>query len=80
MQRNENFRPFGGGSTLCAGRFIAVKEALRFVGSLVAMYEVEMEDGQAFLRVEGKKPTFGLMGVVGVDDLRIRVTRRKKGV
>ncbi|KAF2679169.1 cytochrome P450 [Lentithecium fluviatile CBS 122367] len=78
MRRNNSYRPFGGGATLCAGRFVAMKEVLRFIGTALWLYDIELETGvggvkQSFPRVENKKPTFGVMAAFGDDDLRISI-------
>jgi hypothetical protein len=42
LKRGSSFRPFGGGATLCAGRFLAQKEVLRFIGTALWRYDVEV--------------------------------------
>ena len=81
LRRSPCFRPFGGGSTWCPGRFVARKEVIAFVASILYQFEISLvktPDGlnQVFPRVESAKPSFGMMGVVSGDDLKVKVCLR----
>jgi cytochrome P450 len=81
LKRNASYRPFGGGATLCAGRFVAMQEVLSFIGLALHRYDIELmtkPDGkiQAFPRVDSMKPTFGMMGPIEGDDYLVKVTKR----
>jgi cytochrome P450 len=81
LRRSTSFRPFGGGSTYCPGRYAARQEVVGFVALVVYRLEISLvkgEDGedQSFPRMESSKPSFGMMGVVKGDDLVVKVCSR----
>lgn len=84
LKRSFSYRPFGGGATLCAGRFLAQQEVLRFIGTALYLYEMEpvLQDAegrpqQPFPRVDDKTPTFGMMTTLGGDDFEILIRQRR---
>lgn len=63
--RNTSFRPFGGGSTYCPGRFLAWREIALFVACVVWRFDITLvDDGTEFPVVDERKPTGGMMGPV----------------
>ncbi|OCK77573.1 cytochrome P450, partial [Lepidopterella palustris CBS 459.81] len=69
LSRSTSFRPFGGGVSMCTGRFVAKREAFAFVGSVLGRWEVELEgngvggEGEVrFPRLNVTNPALGLMG------------------
>lgn len=67
LVRSSNFRPFGGGTTFCPGRFIAKREVLTFVALVLARFEPSLpkpENGATvpFPQIEDGKPCLGIMG------------------
>ena len=65
---NPNFRPFGGGSTYCPGRFLAWREIALFVACLVTRFDIKLVDKDADMPVlDERKPTGGMMGPVKGD-------------
>lgn len=81
LKRSSCYRPFGGGATLCAGRFVAMQEVLSFIGMAMYKYEIELvkksgDEAQRLPRVDSKKPTFGMMPPVEGDDLQVKITRK----
>ena len=65
LSRSPNFKPFGGGSTYCSGRFIAKREVLAFVALAVHRYNLLLKDpNQSFPRMDETKPTLGIMDPV----------------
>ena len=86
LARNVNYKPFGGGSTLCSGRFIAKREVVSFIALLLNRFEIElprMADGgekgsaQQFPRFDYTKPGLGIMDVKDRDDLIITMRRKE---
>lgn len=79
LARSSSYRPFGGGTTYCPGRFLAKKEVLAFVALALGRFEVFLEGGraQAFPRLEERKPCLGIMGPRSGEDVRVRVRRLK---
>jgi cytochrome P450 len=77
LLRDSSYRPFGGGATLCAGRFVAVAEVLSFVGTALHRYDFAAVAGRGFPKADTMKPTFGMMAPRDGDDLRVLITRRQ---
>ncbi|KAL8726423.1 MAG: hypothetical protein Q9181_006052 [Wetmoreana brouardii] len=67
LSKSPSFRPFGGGTTYCAGRHVARRELLTFAALLIYRYELELaptESGEAqanFPRCDVKKPSLGVL-------------------
>ena len=85
LERSGYFRPFGGGVTLCSGRFLARREVLIFITILLARYEIEaVKEGEEVLGVKGKPwpriadylPSLGISMQIPGDDLIVKVTDR----
>lgn len=93
LAKGKSYRPFGGGSTYCPGRFVAKQEVFMFVAAVLARFDIstvatttehtrwlnngkEKEERQAFPRLDHRKPSLGVMGPVGGDDLLLHVTPR----
>lgn len=67
LSRSSNFRPFGGGTTYCPGRFIAKGEVLTFVALVLERFDVEVAKQESggtatFPQIEDGKPCLGIMG------------------
>ncbi|OJD29373.1 cytochrome p450 [Diplodia corticola] len=78
-KRNPSFRPFGGGATLCPGRFLAKREVLTCVAQAVGRFELALADPLApFPRVEGRMPCLGVMKPVDGDDVTLLVVPRSE--
>lgn len=82
LAKDASFKPFGGGSTFCPGRFIARQEVFVFIALLVHRFDVEMapvgdvEKGrQAFPKLESKKPTTRIMSPQTGEDLILKVRK-----
>ena len=77
LSRNASYRPFGGGSTYCPGRFIARQEVVTFVALVLHRFDIELaeKDGipQPFPRLDEGKPCLGVMGPAAGNDLIVRV-------
>ena len=77
LSRSPCFKPFGGGSTYCSGRFIAKREVLAFVALALHRYNFipEMPD-QRFPRMDQTKPTLGIMDPVAQDHITFVISPR----
>ena len=74
LVRSKGFRPFGGGTTHCPGRFVAKQEVFMFVAVVLHRFEVRLAPGeQAFPVLERKKPSLGVMDPVEGDDVVVEV-------
>lgn len=77
LSRSPSFKPFGGGSTYCSGRFIAKREVVAFVALAVHLYDLQLEDpNKAFPKMNETKPTLGIMDPVQGDNIGLVVTPR----
>lgn len=78
LNRNPSYRPFGGGSTYCPGRFIARQEVVAFVALVLYRYDITLAGSDAgFPAIEEMKPCLGVMGPVDGTDLPIKLSLRK---
>lgn len=68
-------RPFGGGVSLCPGRFFANYEIWSFVACLIWQYDISMKEGEKVPTVNLKTPNLGVM--IPTHDVKIRLVRRK---
>ena len=77
LSRSPSFKPFGGGSTYCSGRFIAKREVIAFVALAVHRYDLRLQNPQqAFPRMDETKPTLGIMDPVKGDAVVLVVSPR----
>ena len=75
LTRGGSWRPFGGGTTQCPGRFAAQKVVVSFVGTLLKRFHVRIDGPQPFPEGQLGKPVLGIMASKG--ELRVRITPRK---
>ena len=74
LAKSPSWRPFGGGRTLCPGRFMAQQSVFIFVAMLLNRFDVTLATPQSFPRPDEGKPVLGVMG--SKDDLAVRLTPR----
>ena len=74
LARSPSFRPFGGGTTYCPGRFLARKEVMLFVGLVLGRFEVGKGEGVVVPRLEEKRPCLGVLSARDGEDLLINVS------
>ena len=79
LTRTLSWRPFGGGTTLCPGRFIAKQSVIAFVAMLVQRFDIVLVGQQKFPRFEVGNPVLGVMSSKKGDDLSVQLTPRKWG-
>ncbi|TGJ78266.1 hypothetical protein E0Z10_g10500 [Xylaria hypoxylon] len=77
LAQTNNFRPFGGGNTMCPGRHIAKRAVFLFTAMLLSRFDVELEDDQRMLEPDLTKPVPGLMSPKLGDELIIILKPRK---
>ena len=73
LLRSLSWRAFGGGATLCPGRYVAKQAVITFVAMLVQRYEIELTEPQTMPRLEEGYPVLGLMASKDGDDLSVRL-------
>lgn len=77
LLRDASYRPFGGGATLCAGRFVAMAEVVSFIGTVLYRYDIALSKPQStFPKADTMKPTFGMMSPREGEDLTILLSSR----
>ncbi|KAG8420755.1 hypothetical protein J3458_002686 [Metarhizium acridum] len=74
LPRNPSFRPFGGGKTMCSGRFIARFSVTSFVATLLHRFDVELVGSPRFPRADEGRPVLGTMSIREGDDFNVRLT------
>jgi hypothetical protein len=77
LTQNSNWRPFGGGNTMCPGKYMAKRSVLLFIAMLLQRFDIEMDGYQPIPAPEEGKPVLGLMSVKDGEELRVRLTARK---
>lgn len=75
LARSPSWRPFGGGQTLCPGRFVAQQTILTFVAIVLHEFDIELAFPQTFPRADEGRPVLGVMG--SLDDLAVRIKLRE---
>ncbi|PQE22380.1 cytochrome P450 protein [Rutstroemia sp. NJR-2017a WRK4] len=76
LTRSHNYRPFGGGSTLCPGRFLARKAIYTIVAVLFCRYDVTLDQGgvnQKFPRLDDTTAGIGTMAPMHGYDVKLVV-------
>lgn len=80
LSKSPSFRPFGGGTTYCAGRFVAKREVLAFVALALSRFEIEVVGGGRFPECDVKKPCLGVLPPKAGEDMKVRVRKREMKV
>ena len=75
--RTGSWRPFGGGVTMCPGRFIAKQAVVTFIAMMLQRFDIEPASKQNFPRLEEGNPVLGIMSTKDGDDLLIRLTTKQ---
>ena len=84
LARKSHFRTYGGGTSLCTGRFLGKKEVLSFVAYALWRYDMTVvlpEEkmlgfrGKAFPRVDEAKLSLGVSKQIEGDDILVKLTR-----
>ncbi|KAI0859747.1 cytochrome P450 [Xylaria cubensis] len=74
----DSWRPFGGGVTLCPGRYIAKRSVHIFIALLLSRYDIKSVGSKAVPEVEMRRPVFGIMSVKeDAEQVRVELTARK---
>lgn len=76
-KQNNSLRPFGGGTGVCSGRFIAEQEVMMAAAILLYLFEFEFEQGQS-IPSPNLNPR-GLAAMYPIVDPKVIVSRRKRG-
>ncbi|KAL9627115.1 MAG: hypothetical protein Q9204_006802, partial [Flavoplaca sp. TL-2023a] len=60
LQQSRSWKPFGGGVSLCPGRFIAKRAVCMFIAHVLRRYDVELAYPQPFPKGNDKNPDLGV--------------------
>ena len=75
LAKERMMRPFGGGVSLCPGRFFASYEIWAFVACVIWQYDLTVKEGEKVPSIDTKSPTIGMMSPT--HDVKIRLVKRK---
>ena len=77
LRTSQYFKPFGGGTTYCSGRFIAKRQITALVAVILTNYDVELEDKEKGIPLLNMtKPTMGVMDPAGDGDIINKIRPR----
>ncbi|KAL8949025.1 MAG: hypothetical protein Q9222_004834 [Ikaeria aurantiellina] len=80
MRKSASYRPFGGGTTYCPGRFLARSEVLTFVALALNRFSISVidkdEDNRHFPRLETRMPSLGVLAPIVGDDVMLQISPR----
>ncbi|KAL8935169.1 MAG: hypothetical protein Q9216_005555 [Gyalolechia sp. 2 TL-2023] len=87
LANNPAYRPFGGGSQYCSGRFLARREVVGFLAFALDRFEMDLNSTgagsaaepvpQRFPRQDVNKPNLGIISPMPGDDIRVSIRHRK---
>ena len=81
LYKSQSFKPFGGGTTYCPGRFLAQREVYVFVAGFLGRFDISLVGPSkpatrpTFPQIEEMKPCLGIMGPAEGQDCEIFVKR-----
>jgi cytochrome P450 len=75
--QNQAFIPFGGGKSMCPGRYLAFTEITSFAAMLVYGFDVSSVDGSALSIPERRFQKMGINSRSPKDDMDVLIQRRK---
>ncbi|RYP91922.1 hypothetical protein DL770_001982 [Monosporascus sp. CRB-9-2] len=78
LTRGPSWRPFGGGKTLCTGRYAAKRATLIFVTTLLRRFDIEMIGNPPFPETDLGRPVLGISSFKDGHDFTIRLSLRNK--
>lgn len=74
LSRNNSYKPWGGGSTMCPGRFFAKRFVFTYMAHLLKKYDLEVASGEKF---PPKNTAIATPGATHhAEDLFLKVTAR----
>lgn len=89
LLKHPAFRPFGGGSQYCSGRYLARREVIGFLVFVLDRFDLDLSgtaDGssesggaqQRFPRQDVNTPNLGIISPVPGDEIRVSIRHRKR--
>lgn len=77
LMQSSNFRPFGGGVTMCPGRHIAKRAVYIFITMILRRFDIELVGSKSTLVADLTKPVPGLMSPKVGEELSVRILSRR---
>ncbi|KAI1351313.1 putative cytochrome p450 [Xylaria sp. FL0043] len=77
LAQSPSWRPFGGGKTMCSGRFLARYVVTCFVATVLRRFDLEKIGDPPFPRADVGRPTLGIISVKEGDDFNVRLSPRR---
>ncbi|CAI6088132.1 unnamed protein product [Clonostachys chloroleuca] len=74
--RGGYWRPFGGGKTLCTGRFVAEQSIKACVCTILHRFDLEIIGGVPLPEGDVGTPGLGIMGIKAGEDFSVRISER----
>ena len=85
LTKNSAYRPFGGGSQYCSGRFLARREVVGFLAFVLERFDIDLKNmggddspKPQFPRLDVNKPNLGIISPILGDDITVSIKPRKK--
>lgn len=76
--RGPSWRPFGGGKSLCTGRFIAKNSTLIFIALVLRRFDIKLVGNSTLPKADLGRPVLGISGVTEEEDFLIRLSAREQ--
>ncbi|KAI1173441.1 putative cytochrome p450 [Nemania sp. FL0916] len=76
LARSPSWRPFGGGKTMCSGRFLARFSVTTFVATLLHRFDVRLIGTPPFPEADEGRPVLGTMSVKDGSDFKVSISLR----
>ena len=76
LSRHRSYKPFGGGRTMCPGRFVARQEVYTFIALLLHKFTIALKAEESFPRFDLDVPTTGVISPKPGDDVNISIRGR----
>ncbi|GAP88934.2 putative cytochrome P450 [Rosellinia necatrix] len=77
LWHSPSWRPFGGGKTMCSGRFLARFSVTTFVATLLQRFDIEIVGDPPFPRADEGRPVLGIMSIKDGEDFKVRLSRKR---
>lgn len=76
LTKSASWRPFGGGKSLCTGRYVARHMSFMFVAILLRRFDVAMIGNPKFPKGDIGKPVLGMMSIKDDEDYLVEIKER----
>lgn len=76
LLHSASWRPFGGGITMCPGRYIAKESVAIFIAIALRRFDIEFVKGQVFPQAAEGTPVLGIMNIQNGEDPLVRIASR----